>query len=86
MFHDILFYRKYNQTKTVSSKKRLFFYVLYLYYQEENGNYITDRSLSNYLSDSVSNYTEPGWKYTQIAWSIIESSHENIILEMNDIE
>jgi hypothetical protein len=51
-----------------------------------NGNYITDRSLSNYLSDSVSNYTEPGWKYTQIPRSIIESSHENIILEMNDLE
>jgi len=47
------------------------------------GNYITDRSLSNYLSDSVSNYNEPGWKYTQIPRSIIESSHENIILEMN---
>lgn len=51
-----------------------------------NRNYITDRSLSNYLSDSVSNYTEPGWKYTQIPRSIIESSHENIIFEMNDLE
>jgi len=51
-----------------------------------NGNYITDRSLSNYLSDSVSNYTEPRWKYTQIPRSIIESSIENIILEMSDIQ
>lgn len=50
-----------------------------------NRSYITDRSLSNYLTNSVSQYTEPGWKYNQIPRSIIESSHENIILEMDKI-
>lgn len=51
-----------------------------------NRSYITDRSLSNYLTNSVSQYTEPGWKYNQIPRSIIESSHENIILEMDKIK
>lgn len=47
-------------------------------------NYITDRSLSNYLSNSVSSYAEPGWIYNQTPRSIIESTHENIILEMDN--
>ncbi|WP_272149732.1 sacsin N-terminal ATP-binding-like domain-containing protein [Tenacibaculum aiptasiae] len=45
--------------------------------------YITDRLLTDYLSDSVSNYTKKELGYNQNPKAILDSSSENVIVEVN---
>lgn len=48
----------------------------------KGGIYITDTSLKNYLSDSVANYTEKELGYIQNPKAILDSSYENVIVEI----
>lgn len=46
--------------------------------------YITDRLLNDYLSSEVSAYTKEELGYDQYPKAILDSSHENIIIEIKD--
>lgn len=48
--------------------------------QAKNGNFITDRSLQNYLLTHVSQYVKEHLKYDQNPTAIIESNCENVII------
>lgn len=48
-----------------------------------NDKYITDRSLSNYLSRNVALYTKGELNHDQNPRAILDSSYENVIIEMN---
>lgn len=47
-----------------------------------NGKYITDRSLQNYLSEQVADYAKEELKHNQNPRAILDSSYENIIVEV----
>ncbi|MEI2466736.1 sacsin N-terminal ATP-binding-like domain-containing protein [Niallia taxi] len=46
-----------------------------------SNKYLTDRTLNDYLSTAVSTYTEDELGYDQNPKAILDSSHENIIIE-----
>lgn len=48
----------------------------------KDGKYVTDRLLSNYLSRSVAVYTKNELKYDQNPRAVLDSSYENVILEI----
>lgn len=47
-----------------------------------DGKYITDRSLSDYLSSSVAVYTKEELHYDQNPRAILDSSNENVIVKI----
>jgi len=49
-----------------------------------SNKYITDRTLNDYLSNTVSTYTKEELGYDQYPKAILDSSHENIIIEIRD--
>lgn len=52
-----------------------------------NNRYLTDRTLNNYLSRNVASYAKEVLEYSQNPKAILDSSHENVILEIvNDTE
>ena len=48
----------------------------------KEGKYITDRLLSDYLSQNVAVYTKDELKYDQNPRTILDSSYENVIIEI----
>ena len=49
-----------------------------------SNKYITDRTLNDYLSNAVSTYTKEELGYDQYPKAVLDSSHENIIIEIKD--
>lgn len=48
----------------------------------KSGKYITDRLLSDYLSSNVAAYTKKELTYDQNPRAVLDSSYENVIIEI----